>query len=139
MRAAPHLALLISLTVGTACGQQASGEWTTYTSPDGVYSASFPLVPQIMSDEATAGISRTTVFGGEQFTPKHMIFQVQVIGPADPATVQQGQTTCPPNVITSMDANAGVVGDTMPEYKREILLGDVPGRETFTSAADAFG
>jgi hypothetical protein len=132
MRAAGAPAFLILLTIGTACGQQASSDWTTYNSPDGVYSASFPLVPKVMSDQTTEGISRATVFGGEQFTPKHMIFQVQVIGPSDPARIRQGQTSCPPDVIASMDANAGIVGGTMPEYKREITLGDVPGRETFT-------
>jgi hypothetical protein len=132
MRAATYLALLFSLTTSSAWGQQASGNWATYHSPDGVYSASFPLIPRVTSNKITAGDTREIIFGGEQFNPKQMIFQVQVIEPADPARIRKGPTSCPASVIASMDANAGIIAGTMPEYKRAIMLGEVSGRETFT-------
>jgi hypothetical protein len=129
---AAYLALVISSFISSATGAQTSGNWMTYQSPDGAYSASFPLVPQVISDNTLPGDTREIVFGGERFNPKHMMFSVQVIEPADPARIPKGQTSCPASVVTLMDANAGKIDNTMPEYKRAITLGDVPGRETLT-------
>jgi hypothetical protein len=63
-----------------------------------------------------------------------MMFQVQVIEPADPARIRKGPTSCPDSVVASMDTNTGVVDGTAPEYRRTVVLGDVPGRETLTLA-----
>jgi hypothetical protein len=125
------LAVVISLSISAANAAQTSDNWATYSSPDAVYSALFPLTPKVMSD-TSAGGTRTIIFGGEQFGPKHMIFQVQVIEPADPARIRKGQTSCPASVVASMDTNTGLIGGQVPEYRHAIALGDVPGRETLT-------
>jgi hypothetical protein len=132
MRPHSHIALVVSLVISAAHGQPSSGNWETYLSPDGAYSASFPLIPRVMSERTVPGGVREILFGGEQFNPKQMLFQVQVIEPADPARIPGGQTSCPESVIALMDANAGVSDGQLPEYKRVITLGDVPGRETLT-------